>query len=212
MSDGRGTNRISRRVVILLIVLVLAVLGAGIGSFVLNGDDGRPGVRTPTPTPTPTPTDRQNVSLTTGAETQLLNASDVTPGTRGTRSVTFRNVGPDTGALSIATISLNQSENGLTDPEAAVDDSNTTGELGRNLLVTVTFVSPNGERVPLYGTADGPRPLRALPSLGRSADVTLAGGQAARLEFDWRLPHGVGNVVQSDSVDLNATIQLRAAS
>lgn len=208
MSDGRGTNRISRRVVILLIVLVLAVLGAGIGSFVLNGDDGRPGVRTPTPTPT----DRQNVSLTTGAETQLLNASDVTPGTQGTKSVTFRNVGPDTGALSIAAISLRQSENGLTDPEAAVDDSNRTGELGRNLLVTVTFVSPNGERVPLYGTADGPRPLTSLPPLGRSANVTLAGGQVARLEFGWRLPSDVGNVVQSDSVDFDATLQLRAAS
>lgn len=201
MSDAEDHGKRNRRLVVVVAVLVLAVLGAGIGSFALDGDDGLPGETTPTPEGT------ANVSLSLPGEATLLNVSGVTPGERGTRRLTLTNDGPDAGRLRVAGVSVFESENGVTGPESAVDDSPDAGELGEYFLVAVSLVGSDG-RTPLYGTGDGARPLGAVAGEGASTGVVLDSNEQATVVLSWRLPADTGNVVQSDSLRLNATFQI----
>jgi hypothetical protein len=203
MSES-GISLRDRRVLVLLLVLLLALLGAGIGSFVFEGTDDQPGIQTPTANET------LNVSLVADSDTRLVNASDVTPGTSGTRTVILRNSGEDSGTLSVAELSLTQRENGLVGPETDVDNTSDDGELADHLLVRVWFRTADGTTVSLYGTGDGARPLSAIVTENRSQTTVLQPGNRTRLVLEWELPADTGNVIQSDSLRLNATLQLRA--
>lgn len=204
MSDSERWYRDRRRLLVLFLVVVLALAGAGIGSFVLDSDDDQPGVQTPTANET------VNVSLVADSNTQLLNASDVAPGANGTRTIVLRNSGDDSGTLTIAETTLLQRENGLVGPETDVDNTTERGELAEHLLVRLRFRTANGTTVALYGTSDGPRPLSEIAVENRSQPVVVGPGSQARLQFEWELPADTGNVVQSDSLALNATFQVRA--
>ena len=202
MSDPEGWFRDRRRLLVLLLVVVLALAGAGIGSFVFDDDDDQPGVQTPTANET------VNVSLVADSNTRLLNASNITPNSDGSRTVVLRNSGADPGTLTIAETALTQRENGLAGPEVEVDNSTDSGELAEHLLVRLQFQTTNGTTVALYGTGDGPRPLSDVVGENSSRAVSLDPGNQTRLQFEWVLPEDTGNVVQSDSLTLNATFQL----
>jgi len=205
VSESESWLRDRRRLLVLLLVVLLALAGAGIGSFVLDGDDDQPGVQTPTANET------LNVSLISDSDTRLLDASDVAPGANGTRTIVLRNNGEDPGTLTIAETSLTERENDLVGPEINVDNTSETGELADHLLVQLQFRTANGTSVALYGTSDGPRPLSTIVAESRSQPVALQPGTRARLQFEWVLPADTGNVVQSDSLTLNATFQVRAS-
>jgi hypothetical protein len=195
-----------RRILVFILVLLLALLGAGIGSFAFDDEPDRPG----TQTPTPDGNESLDVSLVADSNTQLLNASDVVPGTSGTRAVVLRNEGADRGTLTIVETSLTQQENGLVGPEASVDSSAGEGELAEYLLVTVQYRAENGSTVPLYATGDQPRPLSAIATEDRSASIALDPGEQTTIVVDWALPADTGNVVQSDSLRLTAAFRLQA--
>lgn len=203
MSESESWLRNRRRLLVLLLVVLLALAGAGIGSFVLDGDDDQPGLQTPTANET------LNVSLVPDSDTRLLDASDVAPGERGARAIVLRNSGDDPGTLTVAETSLTQRENDLVGPEVNVDNTSETGELADHLLVRLQFRTANGTSVALYGTGDGPRPLSAIVAESRSQPVALQPGTWARLQLEWSLPGDTGNVVQSDSLTLNAAIRLQ---
>ena len=203
MSDSERWLADRRRLLVLLLVVVLALVGAGIGSFVFDDEDDRPGIQTPTGNET------VNVSLVAESDTRLLSATDVKPGSSGSRAIVFRNSGDDPGTLTVADLGLTQRENDLVGPESAVDSSSERGELAEHLLVRVQFRTADGTTEPLYGTGDGPRPLSAVVTAGRSGAVVLPPGSRTRLVLDWVLPAENGNVVQSDSLTLNATVQLQ---
>ena len=205
-SDGEDSGD-RRRLLIFFAVLLLAVVGAGVGTFTLGGDDGSPAT-TPSPSPA-TPTETTNISLSMVDQTTVLRVDNVTPGATGTERLTLRNDGPDDGVFRIASLTLTQRENGITGPEAEVDDSPDSGELASHFLVELSMVRSDGETVGLFGTGDGPRPLSALAAQNSSGWMAMPGESAATLEVTWRLPDSTGNEVQSDSLRLDTMFQLR---
>lgn len=207
VSDDESTGQDGRRRLVLLVVVVLlAVLGAGIGSVVLDdGGNSQPGVQTP---PEINTTD---VSLSVLESATLQNRSGVSPGASGTHRFVLRNEGPDAGTLSVVGLTLSEAENGIDGPESDVDGSPSNGELAEHFLVTLTMQSPDGETIPLYDTGEGPRPLsEVVEDAGRSQAVDVATEEEATLVLNWRLPQSTGNVVQSDSLRLRGTFQIRA--
>lgn len=212
MSDNAGSDdaersRWRRRLLLLLAVFVLAVVGAGVGTFALGGDDEPASAPAPSPA---TPTETTNISLSMADRATVLRVDNVTPGESGTERLTLRNDGSDDGVLRIAAVTLTQRENGITGPEAEVDDSPERGELASQFLVELSMVRPDGETVGLFGTGDGSRPLSAVATQNSSGWVSMAGESAATLELSWRLPDATGNEVQSDSLVLDTTFQLQA--
>jgi len=200
-SDGR------RRVLLLLVLLVLALVGGGIGTFVLDNSSGPepdPGTSIP-----PGPNATGNVSLSTPEGVTLLDTQDVVPGDEGTAQIVLGNVGDMAGSLTISDVTVEDEENSIAGAEAAVDDSPDEGELADEIRVRLSVTYPDGETERVFGT-DSFVPLSSLESGNRVVSEALEPGEEAVVVFDWRLPSDVGNVVQSDTAQFDVLFTLRA--
>mgnify|MGYP000436238630 CR=1 FL=1 len=204
-SDGR------RRVLLLLVLLVLALVGGGVGTFILSDPTGpEPGPGTPTETPVPPgPNATGNVSLATPEGVTLLDVQGIVPGDEGTSQIVLGNVGDLPGSLTVSNVSVDDDENGVVSAETAVDGSPDEGELADEIRVRLSVTYPDGETERVFGT-DGFVPLASLESGDRTVGGVLEPGEEAVVVFDWRLPSGVGNVVQSDTARFDVLFTLRA--
>ena len=168
---------------------------------------------TPTETPTATPEDDSPVTPSPGLELDdsntLLYAERLAPGQSGRGTLTLRNAEDEGGNLTISAVENTDDENGLTDPENAVDSTADVGELSSHLEVRVAVRNRAGDETYLFGSESGYVTLSELRSRTPSAGYHLASGEEVTLVADWRLPASTGNVVQSDGIttELGLTLE-----
>lgn len=145
----------------------------------------------------------------------LLSVAGAAPGLTGESAVTISNDGTDDATLSLVVSDLRNLENGLVEPERAVDTSANVGELTDALELRVALVRADGSRSYLVGSGNallsGPNyvPLSTLASGEPLGSAGLDAGEHAHLVVEWRLPADVGNEVQSDRVTFDVTLGLR---
>jgi hypothetical protein len=139
------------------------------------------------------------VDLETNGSEVRLQFGDVLPGDAGRQTVRIRNVGNETARFGVGDITVTDHENGITEPESAVDTPGNGGELSAHVRVAIQVRHPDGETESLYGTGSGAKSLRALANAGADgASRELAPGDDVTVSFKWHLPVETGNVVQSD--------------
>lgn len=195
------------------------------------------GSQTPTPTPTDTPgrppTDDEDssgddrddgdaggsggdsgsdsqVRLEAVGSTAVLNYDGVAPGQGSRDALRLRNAGTREARLSIENVTVSDDENGIVGPEAVVDDTSESGELSDHVLVAVEIQYPDGTVESSYETAGGGRSLAAIAAEPDPADGrTLGPGEEATVVFDWHVPAGTGNEIQSDRTEVAVRFGLR---
>lgn len=185
---------------------------------------------TPTPVETATPTEtrrdddddddddeRSNdspsrVDLTADGSTVLVNATGLAPGQDGRNSVTFENAGNVAGRLIVNDTAVVDHENSLLEPEKAVGDDDTTGELSGALEVRLSVTYADGTTEYLFGSSSEYVTMASLDGADRSSTEALGAGEQATVTFEWRLPTSTGNEVQSDGVEFDVDFVLRQAT
>lgn len=185
-----------------------------------SDDDSSSSDRSTDPPETPTPTDGPNGGGSDPTPTPddglvvvdggpLLDVAGVLPGSSGTGSGTVGNNGTENGTLYVSGVSLEDHENGITEPESEVDDSPEEGELSGHLQVRVILESESGEEESVLGTADGFENLSVMPDRPPSEAVPIDAGEEVNVIVQWILPESTSNVVQSDGVtfDVNVTME-----
>jgi predicted ribosomally synthesized peptide with SipW-like signal peptide len=143
-----------------------------------------------------------------GAEQKFFNFTDLKPGDRGENTVSLH-VDNDAWLRLIIKDVVNN-DNGLTEPEAVLDQTGAEGqgELSQNLVFTV-FTDANCDNIKnendveliSAGPVDPQGETWALPGY-------LPGGQTTCFGITWNLPATVGNEVQSDSMGATMEFQV----
>ncbi|HRY62682.1 MAG TPA: TasA family protein [Candidatus Paceibacterota bacterium] len=147
-----------------------------------------------------------------GADTNSVKftVTNTAPGASGTSYWTVKNVGSLAGYVDLASIAKTNDDNLCTEPEST--DGDTTcgagqGELGANMNITIFVdadkdgVIDGGETTLYTGTLDG-------LATSYDANLALAAGAEQYVSLNWSIPTTVGNVIQSDSVQLDMSFQL----
>lgn len=197
------------------------------------GQSGPP-TATDTPTPTPTRTDRSRTpsdpstetprrspddrfdggsqtpsqGLEFGDDQPLFSAEGIVPGQSGHGNLTVRNVAGEDGRLTISAVDAIDEENGITEPESSVDDTD-RGELSKHLEVRFA-IRDGGNEEYLVGSDAEYVPLANLTSEVSSSEYHLGEGEAVTLVADWRVPPETGNEVQSDGVAVDVGLTLES--
>jgi len=163
----------------------------GVSAF--GGSDGEPSLRLGDGEENPT----------------VLDVSEVAPGASGEGELSITNTGEADGHLRVSVASVTDRENGLTEPERAVDDSPSSGELSDAVDVRIALEDESGDTVGyLAGDASSYVPLGEQSPAELTADAPLDAGETMELVAEWRVDAGAGNEIQSDSVtiDFDATV------
>lgn len=143
---------------------------------------------------------------------KFFNFSDIKPGDVGTTTVSLHVLNND--AYVCAEVSnLASNDNGLTEPESAVDstDGNGNGELDNTMLWTI-WKDTDGNGVQNGGevTLASGNPANGVLALYDSTTVggPLTGSSTAYLGVAWTLPALSGNETQTDSLtaDIGFTV------
>jgi predicted ribosomally synthesized peptide with SipW-like signal peptide len=146
----------------------------------------------------------------------LADLSDMKPGDSGCLDVGLELV--DNPGYICVSGSLSESENGMSEPEADVDDSPDEGELGKHIQATL-FYDTDGDSVTEDGCeiddddivlAEGSlrqvfKHLDQGVPLTDDEDACIAGGQRHTVVLHYELPAETGNVVQTDSATFDLT-------
>ena len=197
---------------------------------------GSPGPPSDTPTVTATPTDTATPADTaTGSDSDsdgtngggsqppatpspglelgegesLFEGSNLAPGQSGQGTLTLRNAEDEDGNLTVTSVAITDEENGITDPESAVDSTPDEGELSSALEVRLSIDDGNSQTY-LLGTESGYATLEELPDDAPSDAYGLASGEEVTLVMDWRLPSSAGNEIQSDGVSVDLGLLLES--
>lgn len=187
-------------------------------------DDGTPSPPPTTPTPpTAAPPDGDGsggggsgagggspVTLETAGSSAILQYGALKPSDAGSDTITLRNAGSVPARLDITDITVTDDENGIVPAEAPVDSPGDGGELSDHVMVVIEVTYPDGTTEHAYATDLGARSLSDLagissPATGRELDP----GAEATVTFDWHVPAGTGNEIQSDSADFTVDFRLR---
>ena len=139
-----------------------------------------------------------------------LTYTDIKPGFFKKLHYDIKNIGTLDGKLTVQISAITNNDNGLTEPESAVDTTggDGEGELGQYLTWNGMFVIG-----PLAGSRVFGWKL-ILNTLGgkTSASYDLpAGAPRSTLKVEFELPRGTGNIVQSDSVEFDIIFYLDQA-
>jgi len=126
--------------------------------------------------------------------------NDLLPGCNGSVSVTINNTGTINGNLSIFFSDPVDEENGLTEPEIALGDDETSGELAENLYLKITI---DGTIV-YEGYASG-------VLSGGISNYPLNAGVSKTFTVEYSIDESVGNIIQSDTVGFTITFLLTQA-
>jgi hypothetical protein len=141
--------------------------------------------------------------------TALFGTDDAVPGSSGSGTVQLSN--PDDGPVTaeFAIGAPIDEENGLTEPEKAVDDTPDTGELSSHLDVRIA-VERGGERTDLVGGDGEFVPLADAAASTRSLD--LDPDETVTVTVEWRIARDVGNEIQSDRTTLSVHCEFSSSS
>jgi hypothetical protein len=131
--------------------------------------------------------------------------TDVFPGDSGRETVSFTNVGNETAKVTVGSIEISQSENGLTEPESKVDDS-PGGELGSLAMGKVFFETDDSTTTYVVGGTEQTYPIAAFPTERTDVAVTVAPNESVELGLEWFVSSDTGDIVQTDSVSINMTV------
>jgi hypothetical protein len=134
--------------------------------------------------------------------------TEVLPGDSGRETVSFTNVGNQTAMVSVASIEISQSENGMTEPESKVDDS-PGGELGSFASGNVFFETDDSTAY-VVGDSEQTYPIEAFPAERSDVSATVAPNESVVLGLEWFVPSSTGDIVQTDSVSINMTVTATA--
>jgi predicted ribosomally synthesized peptide with SipW-like signal peptide len=129
-----------------------------------------------------------------------IELTDLLPGCSGSQSVTINNTGTVNGKLSISFSNLIDQENGLTEPEIVLGDSEPDGELAENLYLKITI---DGTTV-YEGYASG-------VLSGGITNYVLNAGASKTFTVEYSIAGSVGNIIQSDVVGFTITFLLTQA-
>jgi predicted ribosomally synthesized peptide with SipW-like signal peptide len=133
---------------------------------------------------------------------RFFDFADVKPGDSGENTVSLHVINNDAWVCAEVTNLANE-DNGLTEPESAVDTTDGTGngELQNKLEMTIwkddgdNILEP-GETILATGN-----PINGyLPVYDSTSEASLPGGDTAYLGVKWELPLATGNEVQTDSL------------
>ncbi|MDQ2053897.1 hypothetical protein [Halobellus sp. H-GB7] len=133
--------------------------------------------------------------------TALFGAQDVLPGSRGTSAAQLSNPRGESVTATFAVGGAVDDENGLTEPEATVDDTATQGELSDHLAVRIAITRESGGRSFLVGSTDGYVSLADAAETTRSLE--LDPNETVSVVVEWRVDAAVGNEIQSDRTTLS---------
>jgi len=155
--------------------------------------------------------DRPSLTPVGGSDARIQYAN-LAPGDDGQERLILENAGNGSGDLSLTNVIVRaDAENGVTDPEAAIDNSPNEGELAENLLLKLRVNRTDEPDTYLSETGAGPQTLAALANEGRSDHVgVLDPGERVEIVVDWRVPASTGNEIQSDGVVFDLAFTLRA--
>lgn len=129
-----------------------------------------------------------------------INLTDLLPGCSSSQSVAINNSGSVNGNLSISFSSLEDEENGLTEPELVLGDTEPDGELAENLYLKITV-----DGTVIYeGYASG-------VLSGGLADYPLNAGASVTFTVNYSIDEAVDNIIQSDVVGFTITFLLEQA-
>jgi len=129
-----------------------------------------------------------------------IELADLLPGCSGSQSVTINNTGTINGNLSISFSDLIDKENGLTEPELALGDTEPDGELAENLYLNITIDGT----VVYQGYASG------ILS-GGITNYPLNAGVSKTFKVEYSIDESVGNIIQTDVVGFTITFVLTQA-
>ena len=197
MSDDNSSSTIElnrRRVLGALGTIGVASAGAGAGTFALFSD---------TESSSGNSVQAGTLNLTAdgndGAATTTLDVTGAAPGESGTETTTLRNTGNIDGYLNVTVDAVSSAENGLSEPERDAGDSSTgsnSGELAEYVNLNLGFADDFGA-----GNVLAMENVQFNPN-------TLLGDGPKDLEVEWEIDEDAGNVIQSDSVTIDFTIEL----
>ncbi|MFB6176617.1 MAG: hypothetical protein ABEI99_05655, partial [Halobaculum sp.] len=99
----------------------------------------------------------------------LSSADGAAPGSEFSNEGVVKNSGDSTGKVYLQNVSVVSRENGLTEPEQAVDSSGGdpgvgAGELAQFLKVRIAVTNDSGDRTYVFGSASEFRPITELES------------------------------------------------
>lgn len=153
--------------------------------------------------------EQATVSLESPGEATFLDANGVVPTQSGTESMMLTNGGDRAGRLALAAVRINDSENGIVDAEAPVDDSPNEGELSEAVLVRMRFHYPDGDNRTVVGSDSSYVTLASLTN-SSTPEKKVAPGDRVSVELDWQIERNAGNEIQSDGTVFDAIFELRA--
>lgn len=139
----------------------------------------------------------------------LFRATTVAPGDRSGATLEVTNDGEAAGTLVVGVANLSSSENGWTEPEAAVDHDRES-ELPAHLLVRVA-VHRDGDVRYLVGGTDRMVRFAALEE-GSLGSVPLGVDENATVQVEWYVEREADNEIQTDAVGVDLTVSLREPS
>jgi len=144
--------------------------------------------------PTPTPPLNLLVDGKEGPEVKTyFEVGCVKPGDSGSEPIVLKNIGTDDGALLFRIADLTDLENGITEPERAVDITQDEGELGDNLYITITT----------HGRVIGEGYASELDNRWQFIGL-LPSGSETTIRIGWSVDFlDVGNIIQTDICTFN---------
>ncbi|MCD6241510.1 hypothetical protein J7K27_08400 [Candidatus Bathyarchaeota archaeon] len=129
-----------------------------------------------------------------------INLTDLLPGCNNSESVIISNSGSINGKLSVSFSNLVDNENGLTEPELLLGDTEPDGELAENLYLVITI--------------DGTEVYKGYANdvlSGGITDYPLNAGASVTFTVNYSIDESVGNIIQSDAVSFTITFLLEQA-
>lgn len=193
-----------------------------------DSGDGGDGTATSTQTPTQTPDDDASTVgafSTSSSEPEVtivndsvqIQVSGVLPGDRiDVDDIVIENTGDESGRIRAAVENVSDSENGHTEPEAAVDPG-PDGELSSELEVSLSAEWDGTDRTLVNATGD-PVDNTTLETLDNesltisSDDPDLEPGETATFDIVLQIPKSAGDEIQTDGVVFDITLGLDAAN
>ncbi|WP_134668768.1 TasA family protein [Halorussus marinus] len=162
-----------------------------------------------------------NLTNDGSSDWNLLQVSGAAPGDAGSGTQKLKNTGSITGDLKMKVTRFESNENGVNeaeasdDPNGTVDSPGSDGELDENLKVYVRYKGPNGSTTDLYGSGTSQSNMVKASKISQGHSKTLgqlAENDVGTLEVDYKIPSGVDNKIQSDSVEADVKFTLEQPS
>ena len=134
------------------------------------------------------------------------------PGSSGVTRISLTNNGDRSGTIRLSSVRYKSNENGLTGPEADVDETGGdpgigAGELHEALEIRASLAFADGRSRYVIGGESAYRKIASL-SNGAVAFGGLAGGESVELVVEFRIPTSVGNEIQTDTLVVDFEFQL----